>query len=72
MRDYLDLKFHTIRPHNSYLVSQLRWAEKYLKSYLLNNSISFWYFCPKLYQRLDKIYNWIMENAIQELIINGK
>ena len=72
MKDYFDIQFKTIRPYNSYLASQLKWAEEHLKKYLLNQTITFWKCCPKLYQKLDKTYNWIVSNAIQELMVNGK
>ena len=44
----------------------------FFQPYLLNQQICRWLRTPKLYQHLDRIYNWIIENERQELVINGK
>ena len=51
---------------------QLLWANKYLRKYLLNETIARWRRTPETYQRLERIYNWIVNTNREELRINGK
>jgi len=61
-----------IRPSDNLLLQQLFWARYYLKPFMLNEKAMFWRNHPELYQRLDRTYEWIIKNAREELVINGK
>lgn len=51
---------------------QLRWANTHLKNYLLSQSVARWRRTPEIYQKLDRIYNYIVKQCLEELSINGK